>query len=197
MLLQAAAKVRRCRENFALLSNLCLPLFRGPGNRNKTDPLTTMNSLCNDHDAAGDIVTNASTARNNFEATGAATTLRRQESSGDTRIPPGSPPPQGAVKASPPQSFYNTATRTLHHVNFFCLAPKAGQVSLAGDFNNWDVTATPMIRRPDGNWSAGLELPHGHHQYVFWVDGKPVLDPKAAGRVRNDRNELVSLIAVS
>jgi hypothetical protein len=42
-----------------------------------------------------------------------------------------------------------------------------------------------------------LELTHGHHQYLFLVDGQPVLDPKASGIARNDRNERVSLIAVS
>jgi hypothetical protein len=44
---------------------------------------------------------------------------------------------------------------------------------------------------------ASLELPHGYHQYVFLVDDKPVLDPKASGKARNERNEPVSLMAVS
>ena len=34
-------------------------------------------------------------------------------------------------------------------------------------------------------------------QYLFIVDGKPRLDPKASGIARNSRNERVSLIAVS
>ena len=44
---------------------------------------------------------------------------------------------------------------------------------------------------------ASLELHHGHHQYLFVVDGEPMLDPSADGIARNDRNEPVSLIAVS
>jgi hypothetical protein len=43
----------------------------------------------------------------------------------------------------------------------------------------------------------GVELHHGHHQYVFLVDGKPQLDPTASGIARNERNERVSLTAVS
>ena len=35
------------------------------------------------------------------------------------------------------------------------------------------------------------------HQDVFLVDDKPVLDPNASGRACNERNELVSLIALS
>ena len=54
-----------------------------------------------------------------------------------------------------------------------------------------------MSRTSDGRWIASLELHQGHHQYLFLVDGKPVLDPNANGIVRNDRDERVSLIAVS
>ena len=90
-----------------------------------------------------------------------------------------------------------SAKRTLHHVNFFCHAPGASYVCLVGDFNNWNMAATPMLRTPDGRWMASLELHHGHHRYLFVVDGKPQLDPNAAGIVRNERNERVSLIAVS
>ncbi|HOS76351.1 MAG TPA: hypothetical protein PKW12_13940 [Verrucomicrobiota bacterium] len=50
---------------------------------------------------------------------------------------------------------------------------------------------------PDGGWTIRLELPHGHHQYVFLVDGQPTLDPNAMGKVHNERNEVVSLIAIS
>ena len=42
-----------------------------------------------------------------------------------------------------------------------------------------------------------LELHHGHHRYLFVADGEPKLDPNATGIVRNERNERVSLIAVS
>ena len=90
-----------------------------------------------------------------------------------------------------------SAESTLHHVDFFCDAPRAEQVCLAGDFNGWDMAATPMRRTPDGRWTVGLELHHGHHQYQFVVDGEPELDPNASGIARNPRNERVSLIAVS
>jgi 1,4-alpha-glucan branching enzyme len=90
-----------------------------------------------------------------------------------------------------------SAKRNLHHADFFCRAPEARQVALVGDFNQWDPSATPMSRRPDGRWMASLELSHGFHQYVFLVDGKPALDPNAMGKARNERNEPVSLIAIS
>ncbi len=54
-----------------------------------------------------------------------------------------------------------------------------------------------MRRRPDGWWYLQVELTHGHRQYRFLVDGRPTLDPQAAGVGRNEANEPVSIIAVS
>jgi 1,4-alpha-glucan branching enzyme len=90
-----------------------------------------------------------------------------------------------------------SARKARHLVDFFCLAPQAQNVSLVGDFNGWQPTVHVMTRMPDGGWRIRVELPHGHHQYLFLVDGQPTLDPNAMGKVHNERNETVSLIAIS
>jgi hypothetical protein len=54
----------------------------------------------------------------------------------------------------------------------------AGQVSLAGDFNDWNATSAPMIRSGDGTWSVIVPLTAGEHQYKFVVDGQWVADPE-------------------
>lgn len=95
----------------------------------------------------------------------------------------------------PPRRF--SARNMAKPVNFYCVAPQANSVSLVGDFNCWRPWETPMRRQPDGSWTAQVQLAHGHHRYLFLVDGEPVLDPKAYGIARNDKNEPVSLIAVS
>ncbi len=82
-------------------------------------------------------------------------------------------------------------------VNFFCVAPEAQSVSVVGDFNDWRPNVHPMQRQTDGSWHLQVPLPHGHHHYTFLVDGQPVLDPRAMGVARNEKNERVSLIAVS
>ena len=46
------------------------------------------------------------------------------------------------------------------------------QVSLAGDFNNWNKLAAPMERAKDGSWSKTIELPEGIHLYKFVVDNE-------------------------
>ncbi len=91
-----------------------------------------------------------------------------------------------------------SAKNNVKPVSFYCHAPQAKAVCLIGDFNNWEpVLAAPMERQPDGAWTAQVELHHGHHQYVFLVDGEPVLDPHANGIARNEKGGRVSLIAVS
>lgn len=89
------------------------------------------------------------------------------------------------------------AKKTIKPVNFICFTPSAKKVTLAGDFNDWDLEAHPMKQQPDGAWVGQVVLPQGHHHYLFIVDGKPTLDPKAQGIARNEKNEKVSLIAVS
>jgi len=90
-----------------------------------------------------------------------------------------------------------SAKRMSKPVNFICVAPEAKEVHLLGDFNNWNPTAHPMKRQPDGGWLLQVPLHHGHHHYRFLVDGKPVLDPRAQGIARDQKGEKVSLIAVS
>lgn len=98
-------------------------------------------------------------------------------------------------QASPAQRY--SAKNMRKPVNFFCHAPQARSVAVAGDFNEWDPQSNAMRQGPDGSWHLQVPLAHGHHRYVFLVDGVPTLDPKAQGVARNDRNERVSLMSVS
>jgi len=82
-------------------------------------------------------------------------------------------------------------------VNFFYSNPAAQSVSVIGDFNNWNPLTNPMRRREDGWWFAEVPLTHGHHHYVFLVDGLPRLDPRASGTVETDRFSKASIVAVS
>jgi len=93
-----------------------------------------------------------------------------------------------------------SARRPEHSVVFFlCSAPEAKSVSVVGDFNDWQPATQPLQRTPDGCWTTRLELRHGSYRYLFLVDGKPMLDPRAQGIVRqpNEQYEAASLLAVS
>ncbi len=98
---------------------------------------------------------------------------------------------------SPLKSVGYSAKNLVKPVTFVCFAPHASEVFVTGDFNDWDATAHPMKRMADGAWRAEIPLNHGHHHYLFVVDDKLMLDPHAQGVARNEKNEKVSLIAVS
>ncbi len=89
--------------------------------------------------------------------------------------------------------------RPLHSVTFYCDATGARAVSVVGDFNQWNPHAHPMSRMPDGRWVLRVDLPHGHYRYLFLVDGRPQLDPRAHGTVRdsNEWLDAASLLEVS
>jgi 1,4-alpha-glucan branching enzyme len=57
-------------------------------------------------------------------------------------------------------------------VTFSLREPNAGEVSLAGDFNNWDAGANPMKLDKDGSWKVGIIFPPGRYEFKFLVDGK-------------------------
>jgi hypothetical protein len=90
-----------------------------------------------------------------------------------------------------------SAKAHLKPINFYCTAPGANAVFIVGDFNDWNATAHPMEKQFDGTWFAQVQFNHGHHHYLFLIDGRPTLDPRAQGIGRNEMNEKVSLIAVS
>ena len=65
-------------------------------------------------------------------------------------------------------------------VQFVLVLPRASQVSLVGDFNDWDPAATPLRQSSEGVWSVVATLPPGRHLYAFVVDGaRWIADPEA------------------
>ncbi len=62
-------------------------------------------------------------------------------------------------------------------VEFQYNAPDAQSVSVAGTFNEWNTSATPMQKNDDGVWTATVKMPPGKHQYKFVVDGNWFFDP--------------------
>ena len=61
-------------------------------------------------------------------------------------------------------------------IKFVYYDPDAGTVFLAGTFNNWNATATPMKRDDKGYWSVVMKLSPGKHEYKFVVDGAWITD---------------------
>lgn len=58
----------------------------------------------------------------------------------------------------------------------------ADRVYLVGDFNNWQVGATPLRQNRRGAWRAALELvANTSHQFYYWIDGVKRTDFYADG----------------
>lgn len=76
--------------------------------------------------------------------------------------------------------------------------PGAEQVSLVGDFNGWDPTATPLVRHPaSGRWTVAVPLTPGRHRYAYMVnDSVWTLDPTAPRAVDPDFGSPSSVIVV-
>ena len=71
-------------------------------------------------------------------------------------------------------------------VQFEFLAPESQEVTLAGDFNNWDVAAHPMKKDKKGIWKKLLSLKPGRYEYRFLVDGKWENDPACCDCIPNE-----------
>jgi hypothetical protein len=75
-------------------------------------------------------------------------------------------------------------------------AASATQVSVVGDFNDWDVQAAPMVLE-QGVWSATVTMPPGRHVYAFVVNGdRWIADPRAARAADADFGRPGSVIIV-
>jgi predicted carbohydrate-binding protein with CBM48 len=65
---------------------------------------------------------------------------------------------------------------------FVLIAPEASTVTLVGDFNDWSMAATPLVRAEGGGvWSVTVPLVPGRYRYAFVVNGTVWQnDPEAA-----------------
>lgn len=65
-------------------------------------------------------------------------------------------------------------------VRFVLLHPKAGSVSVAGDFNGWNPDRTPLQQAEGGLWTVTIPLNPGRYQYMYVVNGRQwIVDPLA------------------
>jgi len=82
---------------------------------------------------------------------------------------------------------------------FVLIAPQASTVSVVGDFNDWDVRATPLHSDgAQGVWSVTVPLSRGRYHYTFVIDGTRWMpDPSAPRAVEDDFGRPNSVITVS
>src|SRR5512140_2125131 len=85
-----------------------------------------------------------------------------------------------------PQLFQDNNLPKVNRMTQFTFpAPAARQVSLAGDFNQWDAKAGQMHKGPDGVWHLGVALKPGRYEYRFVADEVWCDDPAAQEKAAN------------
>jgi 1,4-alpha-glucan branching enzyme len=70
-------------------------------------------------------------------------------------------------------------------------------IFIAGTFNEWSATATPMLAMGEGRWLKALSLPPGRYEYCLVVDGEWRPDPTAADQTPNVYGGLNSVLEVA
>jgi chromosome partitioning protein len=81
-------------------------------------------------------------------------------------------------------------------VRFVTLYPRAQNVQIAGDFNNWQPHKTMMQKGKDGKWELALELAPGKYRYRMVVDGQWQQDPYNENAELNPFGEYNSILEV-
>lgn len=113
--------------------------------------------------------------------------------------------PKAEYRASQPKpldtdaklSDYYGVNQIKDAVVFVTLYPRAKSVQIAGDFNNWQPTTTPMRRVGDsGVWQTEMRLPQGKYRYRLVVDGQWQQDPYNERTEMNPFGEFNSVVEV-
>lgn len=87
-------------------------------------------------------------------------------------------------KSAPAKKSVTSLQPKRRRIVFSFSAPEAQNVSLVGNFNNWDYTKT-MKKDKDGLWTSRVDLEPGKYEYRFLVDGEWRDDPKCQTRQPN------------
>lgn len=82
-------------------------------------------------------------------------------------------------------------------IRFVCHAPGAHSVAVAGDFNDWTPTNSPLeLTDEPGVWEASVQLPPGRYEYRLVIDGQWTSDPSNPYVATNPFGDLNSVTEV-
>jgi chromosome partitioning protein len=86
---------------------------------------------------------------------------------------------------------------TAKGVLFVQPAREAQQVAVAGDFNDWNPSRTPLRRDENlGVWQACVPIPPGRYRYRLVIDGRWIQDPHNATVESNPFGELNNILEI-
>ena len=116
------------------------------------------------------------------------------ETGGPTAV---GPPRRTAAKLDEKLARVYGVRATTQGLLFVQPLPQARQVSVAGDFNRWSATATPLRRDGGlGVWQACISVPPGRYRYRLVVDGAWVRDQYNTYVESNPYGELNNVVEI-
>lgn len=118
--------------------------------------------------------------------------------------------PRPVTPSSPPEQTPSPTHEEIHRrieeiygvrqenetVVFRTHSPDAGEVQLAGDFNDWMPHTTPMRRLSNGDFETRLRLPKGRYRYRLVIDGRWSHDANNPHIETNEYGELNSILEI-
>lgn len=94
-------------------------------------------------------------------------------------------------------SFGNRNSEGAIEITFSFNATVDSEVFLAGSFNDWDSTNTPMLlNKENNNYEIVMYLKPGYYEYKFIVNGNWILDETNPNFAANDFGTLNSVINI-
>ena len=73
----------------------------------------------------------------------------------------------------------------LTKIEFSLSSPQATSVFIAGDFNQWNLSAHPLKQDRKGVWKISVALDPGRYEYRYLVNGEWQNDPNCSSFVEN------------
>lgn len=84
----------------------------------------------------------------------------------------------------------------LNELIFTIDAPKAKEVHLVGDFNDWKLGQNSFMQPDNGVWKKQINLDPGRYHYRFVIDGEWTEDPNNPKKAKNPFGQMNSLIEI-
>lgn len=106
--------------------------------------------------------------------------------------------PDGIIGAEPVADATPLPDNSPQMHQFIFVAPKAQSLSLVGDFNDWDASATPMTRiSDDGVWSVTLPLAPGQYQFQYLMNDTTWIADPTLPKVADPYGSVNSLVTIA
>jgi 1,4-alpha-glucan branching enzyme len=103
----------------------------------------------------------------------------------------------GAVARSAAQAAHSDERSARKPVEFRLNLPGVKSATLAGSFNNWYLSRTPLAKDSNGSWKTTVYLAPGRYEYRFVIDGAQWFsDPGAKESVPNGFGSTNSVVVV-